>query len=491
MTAVLLATRPAIGLVVAVGLPVLALSVLPLLPRATRRADEQREKAGRATELASDTVAGLRVLRGIGGEELFLDRYRQASQEVRTAVGAQRPDVGADRGGPGRCCRDCSWSAWSWYGAPAGAATAEISVGELVTVYGAVAFLLMPLRNFEEIAMAWSFSRPVGASGPRGCWRWSGPPTPQRSGRRGAVLPDGDLYDPVSGLLAPRRAADRRGVRRPGRGGTAGRPARRAQPDGRTGRAGRVGDCSAACRWTVLPLAAARSAVLVQDKDPVLLSGTLRELLDVPSSGRVAAAVALEAAQCADVLAALAQASVDADGDPMRTRDHRTRPVPVRRPAPAARAGPVAGDRPGGAGAGRADLGGRLAHRGADRGRDCGGCGTGAPRWCSPPVPLLLDRADRVVLRARTAPSPTRAPTANCCAPAPATARWSPGRPDDRPPVTDEDLMRGDGMIGVTPPAYDPAAPRLATTLPVGSPATVRAYVRDADRAGTAGPSPC
>ncbi|MDQ0785655.1 ABC transporter ATP-binding protein [Streptomyces sp. B3I8] len=32
-------------------------------------------------------------------------------------------------------------------------------------------------------------------------------------------------------------------------------------------------------------------------------------------------------------------------------------------------------------------------------------------------------------------------------------------------------------MIGVTPPAYDPAAPTTAHTLPVGAPATVRAYV--------------
>ncbi|MGW4163117.1 ABC transporter ATP-binding protein [Streptomyces sp. NPDC004788] len=34
-------------------------------------------------------------------------------------------------------------------------------------------------------------------------------------------------------------------------------------------------------------------------------------------------------------------------------------------------------------------------------------------------------------------------------------------------------------MIGVAPPEYDPAAPRSATTLPVGTAATVRAYVRD------------
>ncbi|MEW2292353.1 ABC transporter ATP-binding protein [Streptomyces sp. NPDC006743] len=34
-------------------------------------------------------------------------------------------------------------------------------------------------------------------------------------------------------------------------------------------------------------------------------------------------------------------------------------------------------------------------------------------------------------------------------------------------------------MIGVAPPSYDPAAPTTAATLPVGAPATVRAYVKE------------
>jgi ABC-type multidrug transport system fused ATPase/permease subunit len=68
-----------------------------------------------------------------------------------------------------------------------------------------------------------------------------------------------------------------------------------------------------------LPLDSARTAVLVQDKDPVLLSGTLRELLDVPASGAVRPEEALAAAQCDDVLAALVQGSLDA-GDPMDAR---------------------------------------------------------------------------------------------------------------------------------------------------------------------------
>ncbi|MEV6006690.1 ABC transporter ATP-binding protein [Streptomyces sp. NPDC051976] len=37
-------------------------------------------------------------------------------------------------------------------------------------------------------------------------------------------------------------------------------------------------------------------------------------------------------------------------------------------------------------------------------------------------------------------------------------------------------------MIGVRPPAYDPAAPEQSATLPVGSPATVRGYVRELAR---------
>uniref|UniRef100_UPI000A8A3F28 ATP-binding cassette domain-containing protein n=1 Tax=Streptomyces acidiscabies TaxID=42234 RepID=UPI000A8A3F28 len=60
--------------------------------------------------------------------------------------------------------------------------------------------------------------------------------------------------------------------------------------------------------------AVASAAGDVQDKDPVLLSGTLRELLDVPSSGAVEADAALAAARCEDVLDALAQGT---PGDPM------------------------------------------------------------------------------------------------------------------------------------------------------------------------------
>src|SRR5690606_19582958 len=50
----------------------------------------------------------------------------------------------------------------------------------------------------------------------------------------------------------------------------------------------------------------------------VLLSGTLRELLDVPASGAVTPERALDAAQCGDVLDALRQSCPEPDGDPLK-----------------------------------------------------------------------------------------------------------------------------------------------------------------------------
>ncbi|MFF7732081.1 ABC transporter transmembrane domain-containing protein [Streptomyces sp. NPDC007984] len=304
----LLVYQPALGVVVAVGLPALALAVLPLLPRATRRADTQREKAGRATELASDTVAGLRVLRGIGGEDLFLDRYRSASQEVRHAA-VRSARMWALISAIQVLLPGLLLIAVVWYGVGL-AREGRITVGELVTVYSSVMVLTYPLRHFEEIAMAYSFSRPSAkrAAGVLSLQR----PT-DTVGSRAAEVPKGDLYDPRTGLLAP---AGRLTAVVCGDPDAAGLLAERLgghpSQDGTSVLLGGV-------PLDELPLDSARTAVVVQDKDPVLLSGTLRELLDVPASGAVRAKAALAAAQCDDVLAALVQGSVDAT-DPMDAR---------------------------------------------------------------------------------------------------------------------------------------------------------------------------
>ncbi|MFE4367984.1 ABC transporter transmembrane domain-containing protein [Streptomyces sp. NPDC056835] len=304
---------PELGTLVAIGVPVLALAVLPLLPRAAQRADVQREKAGKATELASDTVAGLRVLRGIGGEELFLGRYRAASQEVREAA------VHSAR----------MWSLISaiqvllpgimlisviWYGAQL-VLDGRIEVGGLVTVYSAVTLLLFPLRHFEEIAMAYSFSRPSAKRAARVLSLERTAFEEERGGLDDA-RPTGDLYDPVTGLRAPSGLLTAVVCGDPD---AAGRLAERLGGHA-SGEEKSASVLLGGVALDDLPLDAARASVLVQDKDPVLLSGTLRELLDIPASGAVDPEKALAAAQCGDVLDALVQASVDGSGDPMRSR---------------------------------------------------------------------------------------------------------------------------------------------------------------------------
>ncbi len=81
--AILLAASPALGWLVLLGGPVMLASLSLIVRPLQRRQARQREEAGRLTTLGADTVAGLRVLRGIGGEQTFLRRYEQQSARVR------------------------------------------------------------------------------------------------------------------------------------------------------------------------------------------------------------------------------------------------------------------------------------------------------------------------------------------------------------------------------------------------------------------------
>ncbi|WP_326794684.1 ABC transporter ATP-binding protein/permease [Streptomyces sp. NBC_01808] len=311
VTAGLVVYAPELGLLVAVALPVLALAPLPLLPYATRRADDQRAKAGRATELAADTVAGLRVLRGIGGEELFLDRYREASQKVRTAA-VRSARMWALIHAVQVALPGVLLVVVVGHGVGL-ARNGTITVGELVTVYGAVTFLLFPMHHFAELAMAYSFSRPSAKRAARvlGLARTTTGGTGTDHGPLG-----GELHDPATGLRA---AAGRLTAVVCGDPDAAGRLADRL--GGHPAEPGELPSVRlGGMELDDVPLAGARTAVLVQDKDPMLLSGTLADLLDVPASGSVKPAAALAAAQCGDVLTALAQAAAavpDGDGAPM------------------------------------------------------------------------------------------------------------------------------------------------------------------------------
>jgi ABC-type multidrug transport system fused ATPase/permease subunit len=309
VAAVLLHSSPLLGGIVLVGIPLLGLAVGPLLKPLERRESAQRHLVGRATELASDTVAGLRVLRGIGGEDLFLSRFRSASQEVRSAavdVAKVRSLLDAQQVAlPGLFL-----VVVTWVGARL-VLNGTLDVGQLVAFYGYSAFLLTPLRTFTEAAQRWT--RAFVAAG-----RVVTVLSLERSDAAEVVDPahvvaaGATLHDPVSGLtVAPGRltavvcaeqvTADEIALRLAGLGADGPSVTLDGVALGR------------------IPREELRAAVLTQDKDPVLLSGTLADLMNVPRSGRVSITEAVEAASAYDVLDALVDSSPDVS-DPLRAR---------------------------------------------------------------------------------------------------------------------------------------------------------------------------
>jgi ABC-type multidrug transport system fused ATPase/permease subunit len=145
---ILLSSSVVLGLVVLVGVPLLVLLVGTVIKPLQARQAEQREEVGKLTALGADTAAGLRVLRGIGGEPEFLDRYRRRSQEVRLAgVRVALPQSTLDAAQvfvPGLFVVLVTWLGARF------AVSGKIEPGELIAFYGYAAFLVIPLRTAAE-----------------------------------------------------------------------------------------------------------------------------------------------------------------------------------------------------------------------------------------------------------------------------------------------------------------------------------------------------
>ncbi|WP_193721639.1 ABC transporter transmembrane domain-containing protein, partial [Georgenia subflava] len=149
-----------LGLVILVGLP-LTTTVLGLLvkPLHTRQA-AHREASGRLTTLGSDTVSGLRVLRGIGGEDVFAARYAEQSQRVRTA-GVGVATTSAILHALQVLLPGLFVAGVVWFGALL-AVRGEITPGQLVAFFGYTAFLAEPLRAATQFVQMITRAR-VGA----------------------------------------------------------------------------------------------------------------------------------------------------------------------------------------------------------------------------------------------------------------------------------------------------------------------------------------
>jgi ABC-type multidrug transport system fused ATPase/permease subunit len=150
VAAILLSTSVPLGLVVLIGVPLLMLVITPLLRPLNRRTADQRQLMGELSNTASDIVGGLRVLRGIGGEQVFLDRYRRQSQTTR-AAGVRVARLQSVLDALQVLLPGVFVVLVVWLGARY-AVQGRISAGELIAFYGYSAFLMIPLRTATEYA---------------------------------------------------------------------------------------------------------------------------------------------------------------------------------------------------------------------------------------------------------------------------------------------------------------------------------------------------
>ncbi len=135
-----------LGLLVLIGSPVLLTLAHRLGRPIEARSEAEQEQAAQASGLATDLVAGLRVLKGIGAEDTAAARYRRTSADslraTLRAAGVQARYEGAMQALSGVFLALIALAGGRL------AVRGEISVGELVAAVGLAQFLLGPLLVF-------------------------------------------------------------------------------------------------------------------------------------------------------------------------------------------------------------------------------------------------------------------------------------------------------------------------------------------------------
>ncbi|MEV6492019.1 ABC transporter ATP-binding protein [Actinoplanes sp. NPDC051633] len=146
IAALLLRISPSLAVVVLCGVPVLGIVVGPLLGRMQSAGQRYRERQGALAARLVDVLGGLRILNGLGGKETHLARYRRESA-VLCAQGYHVGNAASWVGALGRGLPVIFLAVVTWLAARL-AASGEITVGELVGVYGYTAMLAIPVDVF-------------------------------------------------------------------------------------------------------------------------------------------------------------------------------------------------------------------------------------------------------------------------------------------------------------------------------------------------------
>jgi ABC-type multidrug transport system fused ATPase/permease subunit len=149
---ILISSSVELGLIVLIGVPVLAALTTPLMRPLHASQAAQREAAGRLAALGSDTVAGLRILRGVGGEEVFLNNYKRQSNLVRLAGNRiATPQAGLESG---QVLLPAILTGAVTYLGAQDVMHGTLAPGQLVAFFGYATFLTMPLRTAIEYVIA-------------------------------------------------------------------------------------------------------------------------------------------------------------------------------------------------------------------------------------------------------------------------------------------------------------------------------------------------
>ncbi|MFD5289834.1 ABC transporter ATP-binding protein [Streptomyces rochei] len=292
----LLSVSTRLALVVLLGVPLLGVVLGPLMGRLQGREAEYRERQSVLTALIGDLAGGLRVLNGLGGKSLVAEAFRRDSGRLREQgyrVGAVTSWIQA----LGVGLPMLFLALVTWMGARL-AARGQISVGELVSVYGYVVALGWPVAFLIE--MGHQLSRGVVAAR-RVVAFLRLEPEPD-TGTRDAPAEPSVLYDPASGVrVRPGRLTALAGAR----------PADAAELIDRLGRYAPSEVTWGDVPLSEVPLAQVRERILVAEAEADLFAGTLREVIGV--RGRP-----IEGADRGDV--GLRRAGPTGDDEPADTR---------------------------------------------------------------------------------------------------------------------------------------------------------------------------
>ncbi|MEU4491430.1 ABC transporter ATP-binding protein [Streptomyces purpurascens] len=260
----LVSVSPLIAAVVLLGIPVIVLLVGPLLGRLQGSETEYRERQGVLTARIGDLAGGLRVLAGLGGKTLVADAFRRDSLRLREQgyrVGAVTSWVQAlGIGLPTLFLAVVTWLAARL------AAQGDITVGQLVSVYGYVAVLVGPVSFWVECG--YQISRGVVcARRVVGFLRLE--PMPD-TGTLDAPSEPSTLYDPESGVrVLPGRLTAL----------VAEHPADATTVVDRLGRYAPSNATWGATRLDEIALSQIRARIVVADHEADLFAGSLQEMI--------------------------------------------------------------------------------------------------------------------------------------------------------------------------------------------------------------------